>query len=390
MKRRHMVLINLIFVSLMMFSAGMVYQFMTGNKPLAALANLKHDTPVTVETTGCNDKPSLDLSGVQSNYLRKLSVYQQACHSYATNTMMIFVGMPATDKTAVTAAQQDAATIKEFSKYHIRPLVMAEPTDYMTDAQIDFAKFSKGSYAKSLDLYFSTLKAAGITDQDMGIWGPFPEANLPYWLHNDAQYFAPSVNIYVSTLRKYFPKAQTTIMLNTATYQPTDFDWANGDYVSWLPYIKGIKPGTIDYAGLEGFPWVAKQGGSGSIINAAEFLNPNIISEAADYLGTKNIWFNTGTFSEKYALDPGKIAYMAPQQRKAILSTITEQATILQKKGYDLSVNIFAENKSQASEETNWSYWSNDDPFSSLAAPVLTDFVHGLNEQHIDFWLFDK
>lgn len=390
MKRRHMITINLIFISLMMFSAGMVYQFMTGNKPLAALSNLRHEAPVVVQTSDCSTKPSLALDNAQTAYLRKLEVYQQACHSFAADTMMIFVGMPTSDKTAATLAQQDAATIKEFSKYHVRPLVMAEPTDYMNDVQLDFGTFAKGSYTRYLDTYFSKLKAAGITDQEMGIWGPFPEANLPYWLHNDPQYFAPSVNIYVSTLRKYFPQAQTTIMLNTATYEPTDFNWANGDYVSWLPYLKGIKPGSIDYAGLEGFPWVAKQGGSGSIVNAAEFLNPTIISEAADYLGTKNIWFNTGTFSEKYVLDPAKIMRMAPQQRKAILSTVLAQVDVLQRKGYAVSVNIFAEDKSQASEETNWSYWAHDDPFSSLAAPVLTDFIHGLSERHADLWLFDK
>jgi hypothetical protein len=390
MKRHHLITINLIFISLMMFSAGMVYQFMTGNKPLAALSSFRHQAPPSVKTSDCNSKPPLSLDGAQTTSLRKLAVYQHACHSFVADTMMIFVGMPTSEKTAITAAQQDAATIKEFSKYHVRPLVIAEPTDYANDAQLDFSKFSKGTYTKSIDSYFAKLKAAGITDKEMGIWNPFPEANLPYWLHNDPQYFAPNVNIYLTALRKYFPTVETSIMLNSATYEPSDFDWANGDYVSWLPYLKGIKPGTVTHVGLQGFPWVAKQGGSGSIINAAEFLNPAIISEAADYLQIKKIWLNTGTFSEKYALDLGKIAYMAPQQRKAILSTITEQAAGLQKKGYAVSVNLFAQDKSQASEETNWSYWSNDDPFTSLAAPVFTDFRRDLQERNIDFWLFDK
>jgi hypothetical protein len=51
---------------------------------------------------------------------------------------------------------------------------------------------------------------------------------------------------------------------------------------------------------------------------------------------------------------------------------------------------MFAENKSQTAEETNWSYWSNNDPFGSLAAPVLTDFIHNLHDTKVDFWLFDK
>ncbi len=390
MKRRHVITINLIFFGLMMFSAGMVYQFMTGNKPLAALTSFRQAAPVHVQTSNCSSRAPLSLGGTQSPYLRKLSTYQQACHSFVTDTMMIFVGMPASDKAAIAAAQQDAATIKEFARYGIRPLVMAEPTDYTTDAQIDFAQFSKGAYTKYLATYFSQLKAAGITDRQMGIWGPFPEANLPYWKNNDAQYFAPSVNRYISTLRTYFPQVQTTIMLNAATYEPTDFNWANGDYVSWLSYIKGITPGSITTIGLEGFPWLPKQGGQGNILNAAEFLNPTIVSEAADYLKTKQVWLNTGTFSQKYALDRAKTAYLSPQQRKAILATVTEQAGALQSKGYKVSVNIFAEDKSQTAEETNWSYWSHDNPFGSLAAPVITDFIHGLNDKHINFWLFDK
>jgi hypothetical protein len=299
--------------------------------------------------------------------------------------------MPTSDKNAVSAAQQDAATLKEFAKYGVRPLVIAEPTDYVTDAQLDYAKFlPKNTYTRYIDMYFAELKKAGITEQQMGIWNPFPEANLPYWKNNKPEYFAPNVNLYVSILRKYFPTVPTSIMLNTATYEPTDFDWANGDYVSLLPYIKGIKPGTLNYVGLQGFPWMPKQGGNTNILNAAEFLNPTIVSEAADYLKVKQVWLNTGTFSEKYALDPAKIAYLSPQQRKAILATISEQARTLQKRGYAVSVNMFTQDKSQAAEETNWSYWSSDDPFKSLAAPVLTDFIQGLNEQKIDLWLFDK
>ncbi len=156
------------------------------------------------------------------------------------------------------------------------------------------------------------------------------------------------------------------------------------------PY-KGITPGSISYAGLEGFPWVPPQGQTSTpILNAATFLNSSIISEAADYLGTKNIWLNTGTFSEKYALDPSEIAYLSPQQREAILTTVDGQAEELTKQGYKVSVNLFSQNKTEASEETNWSYWSNNQPFTSRSTPVLTQFITELNHQHIGFWLFDE
>ncbi len=390
MKKRHIVFINLIFVGLTLFSAGTVYQFMTGNKPLDLLRNLSPQKAISVTTTACSSEKPLTLTDAQNPQLKKLAVYQQACHSFATDTIMIFVGMPLSEQDAQTEAKQVADTLKTFAKYHIRPLVMAEPTDYTTNNNVDMGEFAQGTYIGYLETMLTAMHDQGITDSQMGIWNPFPEANLPYWKNNLAQYFAPDVNLYITTLKKHFPGAQTSIMLNTATYEPTDFNWQNGNYTTLLPYVKGITPHTIDYAGLEGFPWVPPQGGSGPILNAAEFLNPSIISEAANYLGTKNIWLNTGTFSEKYALDPAQIAYVSAQQRQAILTTINQQALTLQKQGYTVAINMFAEDKSKASEETNWSYWSANAPFSSLSTPVLTSFIAELNQQHIAFWLFDQ
>lgn len=390
MKRRHIILINIIFLCLILLSAGTVYQFMTGNKPLGLLQHIGRHHQVTVSTANCSPKPPLNLDGAKDPHVRKLAVYQQACHSFITNTLMIFVGTPTSAQSAASSAQQTAAALKELAKYKIRPLVIAEPTDYATSQNIDFGVFAHGDLTPWIDQYFSKIKSLGVTEQEIGIWNPLPEANLPYWKNNQAQFFAPAINSYVKSLRTYYPQAQTSIMLNAATYQTNDFTWQNGDYVSLLPYIKGITPGSITYAGLEGFPWVARQGGNGAILNAAEFLNPSVISETADYLKTKQIWFNTGTFAEKYALDPSQIVYLSPQQRKAVLSTVDEQAKLLQKKGYTIAINMFAQDKSKSAEETNWSYWNHNAPFNSLSTPVLTEFVGGLNSQKIDFWLFDQ
>jgi len=390
MKRRHLVFINLIFMGFMLFSAGVVFQFMTGDKPLDTLTDLKSQKPIVVTTNTCSSQKALPLSGTQNPQLKKLAVYQEACHSYASGTMMTFVGIPLSSQDATTEADQAVTTLKTFATYKVRPLVIAEPTDYTTSDNVDMGQFASGAYTGYLNTMFSSMKSQGVTASEMGIWNPFPEANLPYWKNNLPQYFAPDVNLYISTMDKYFPGTQTSIMLNAATYQPTDFNWQNGDYESLLPYVKGITSHSIDYAGLEGFPWVPPQGGTGPILNAAEFLNPSIISETADYLGTKNIWLNTGTFSEKYALDPSQIAYVSPQQRQAVLTTIDQQAITLQQQGYHVAINMFAQNKSQSSEETDWSYWSNNAPFNSLATPVLTSFINKINQQHIDFWLFDQ
>ena len=391
MKPRHVFFISLCFFGLVAFSAGVVYQYMTGRQVLSLLSSLGHPAkPITVVTGQCSTQKPLSLSGAQTNALKKLSLYQQACHSYVTGTMMTFVGFPVSQASANSQAAQIIPILKEFSQHSVRPLVIAEPTDYDTGNNIDFASFASGSYTKWLDDYFSDIKQAGITDAQMGIWNPFPEANLPYWNNNLPQYFAPDVNLYITELRKYFPNVETSIMLNSATYSTTDFNWQNGEYDSLLPYVKGITPGSITYAGLEGFPWIPPSGETGPILNAAEFLNPDIISETADYLKTKQIWLNTGTFSEKYTLNPAQTAGLTPGQREAVLGTINEQAMILQQHGYTVSVNIFAQDKSTDAEGTNWSYWKGNSPFTSPDTPVLTQFISELNGEHIQFWLFDE
>lgn len=388
-----MIVINLIFVGLMVFSSAVVVQFMTGRK-LSALASLvvKQDPrPLKVTTNECTSKPPQDgLIQASSKSLQKLQNFQEACHSSVTDTSMVFIGIPATEATARLQAKQDSALFKDYAAHGIRPVVIAEPTDYSTGDNIDFADFAAGKTLPALLVYFDELKASGVQGQSLGIWNPFPEANLPYWKNNKVEYFAPSVNLYISTLHKQFPGVQTSIMLNSATYETTDFNWENGDYTSLLPYLKGISPGTINYMGLQGFPWVSAKGGNGLILNASEFLNPQLISEAADYLKVKNVWFNTGTFSTKYALDPERRVDITPEQRKAIFATVLEQVGELQGQGYSVSINIFAQDKSKTPEETNWSYWDNSDPFSSPHTPVLTEFIHDLSDRKANVWLFDK
>jgi len=390
MKPRHIVLINIIFIGFMLFSAGMVYQFMTGKKPISIIKSWAHTTKAThVATTTCSTQKALNLRGATSGGLRKLSVYQDACHSLATDTMMVFISMPDSNDAAVALAKEDAATLKEFSTFHVRPVIIAEPST-KGGTLLDFELFANGTYTPALQTYFTELKAQGVTSQQMGIWTPFPEANLPYWDNNKPEFFAPAVNAYLTALRAVFPDAQTSVMLNSATYDTSDFNWENGDYASLLPYVKGIQPGLVNYAGIQGFPWMAKQGGNGSILNAAEFLNPDLLTEMATALGTKKIWFNTGTFASKYTLDPAKVVTLTPERRKSILDTVFSQATALQKDGYDVSINIFAQDKSKTAEETNWSYWSGDKPFSSADAPVITDFINRVVTSNMQLWLFDK
>ncbi len=380
------------FIGLMVLSAGTVYQYMTGRKPLQALTSFNSKPATVIVTTDhCDSQaPIANLASAKATALTKLKTYQDACHSYVTDTLMTFIGMPVSDETATTQAAHDATLIKEFAAHGVRPVLVAEPTDYATSQNIDFSLLAKGTYNPYLDKYFSLLKDAGLTDAQMGIWCPLPEANLPYWNNNLPEYYAPSVNNYVSSLHKYFPTTSASLLLNSATYETTDFNWQNGDYSSLLPYIKGITPGSIQYAGLQGFPWAPTRGKPGPILNAAEFLNPSLLAEMADYLKIKNVWFNTGSFAKKYALDPESRVTTTPEQRKSVLATVSEQASILQKQGYSVSINLFAQDKSNGSEETDWSYWTKNSPFNSEATPVLTQFIAQTKQNKQAFWLFDQ
>lgn len=391
MKKRHMLLINVILAGLMLFSATVVYQFMTGNQPLAIITNLFAPKPPHIAATdACNDKPPIaNLGNSKATSLRKLANYQQACHSFVTGTMMTFISMPSTMQQASDYAKNDAKLLKEFASFGVRPLVIAEPSD-AAGVQLDFQLFANGTYTPVLARYFTDLKAAGVTEQQLGIWNPFPEANLPYWKNNKPEYFAPAVNAYIGALRAQYTGAQTSILLNSATYDVADFNWENGDYNSLLPYIKGIPKNSITYAGIQGFPWVSRVTGGATILNAVEFLNPALLTEMADYLGTKKVWFNSGTFSTKYALDPGQKKTIPPQQRKEIMHTIEAQASATQARGYDVAINLFAEDKSAASEETDWSYWTDKGPTGSAHAPVFIDFVRDTGQKKIELWLFDK
>jgi hypothetical protein len=391
MKRKHYLFINIIFFSLILFSAGVVYQFMTGNKPIEAIKRLGiKEKPLNVVTNNCSEqKPLQNLSENASSSLKRLATYQQACHSLATDTLMVFFSMPKTTAEAKTLAAQDAKVLQAFGAAKVRPLIIVEPTT-ITGENIDFALCANGTYNPMYDEYFRGLKAAGITAEQLGIINPFPEANLPYWENNQVQYFAPAVNNYLTIARQHYPTVKTSVLLNSATYELTDFNWENGDYNSLVPYVKGIKPGLIDYAGLQGFPWISRAGGRGVIFNGAEFLNPTLLMEMADTLKTKKIWFNTGTFSEKYTLDPEAKRTITVQQRKEILATIKEQAILSKQKGYEVAINIFAEDKSKQKEETNWSYWAKDQPFASTSTPLITEFIRELNKEDIEFWLFDR
>ena len=97
-------------------------------------------------------------------------------------------------------------------------------------------------------------------------------------------------------------------------------------YPSFSPYILGINPEHIQSFGLQGFPWVSNDG-SNKVYNPTTFLPTNLAAEAADILGTKNIWLNTGTMKRSYT---SNTVNTSPTERSTILNGILSQSNSLE------------------------------------------------------------
>lgn len=344
------------------------------------------DEKVSAIGTQCRPEAPLNLEGSTSKYMQKLSEYQVLCSSKVADKYMVFTSMPNSKEDAQSLAQRLLPELKAMQSAGVTPIVIVEPISEW--GLIDFTEFNTGFYDTWINDYFIEMKKAGLTDDTMGVWVPFPEANLPYWNRKNAtpKDFAQIVNRYLSIYKTHFPKARSSILLNSATYESDDFDWERGEYMSLLPYVSDIKPGLVDSFGLQGFPWLppATREGNG-IFDAREFLNYKLAVEAASKLQVKEIWFNTGTFATKYAQDEEKRVTIEATKRKDVSYGIVNEVVRAKESGFNVWVNVFAEDKSKVAEATDWSYLQ----VGRDHQQVFHDFIWRLNEAGIGVSLYD-
>jgi hypothetical protein len=348
---------------------------------------------VTIDSGNCTSKePLKSLDQSNDTSIKRLNQLQKICNSYVSNTQMIFIEMPNSQISATRLATSLSIKLKEFYKYGIKPVIIVEPVTGW--GLIDFEEFSEGFYNDWLTAFFQRLKNENIESKHMGLWVPFPEANLPYWNRSNEKpfLFGRNVNIFSKLLKNTFNDAKVSILLNSVSYAADDYNWENGTYTSLIPYIKEIDPKSIESFGIQGFPWRSPSNNKTPlyIYDPLEFINPDIAIQAADFLKVKNIWINTGTFRAKYTNDPGLIITETSKLRDEILSEIVVQTEYIKNKGYNVQLNLFAENKANANEATDWSYWGNDESKIDEHTNVLKKFIKSLNEKDIELWYFDK
>lgn len=340
----------------------------------------------TLSQGGCSAKAPRDQHFVVSTNpsIRRLGEFDKKCASAVTDSLMYFTIMPKDSLVAKELAGKVAATIQIYHDNGIKPIVIIEPDSAW--GLIDFNEFNTGFYDVWISDFFKELVRLGITSDTMGTWVPFPEANLPYWNHQNTkpEDFSKAVNRYLGILRKYYPDTKTSILLNSATYPTDDYNWADGEYLSLAPYVSGLDKKLVDSFGLQGLPWMSPANTvTRYVFEPTEFLNTKIAKEAADIIGTKDIWFNTGTFASKYAQEPEKKVLVPASVRKEMLDKIHRQALDLKKSGYNVSVNIFAEDKSGTAEATDWSYWGSDDTQNTSHELAIINFLKDLHSEGI-------
>ena len=392
MKLKNVIWYTIILCLMIAFGSSVTFQAITNRSLFQTVQSAvfppeSEDLPLAGQ---CTTKPPIDLSQTQEPHLRKLAEYQQVCQSFVTDRLMIFTEMPNSDVKAVEMADKMAATLNEFDRYGITPVVIVEPNTAW--GLIDFLEFKSGFYDDWIETYFRQLKRQGVNTSQLGIWVPFPEANIPTWNKGNAtpQDYGMVVNQYIALMKRYYPNSRHSLLLNSATYDNTDFDWAYGEYISLMPYVEKVTPGSVESFGLQGFPWMPrKQSISNPLIKPAEYLNYLLAHEAAQQLQVKEIWFNTGTFAAKYTNQPEQQVGMDYLTRKHVLDQVIDQAVKLQQRGYVVWINLFAEDKSNTAEATDWSYW-HDPTENQQNQAVFKHFVRQLNQHQIGLSLFDR
>ncbi len=369
-------------ISILIFSIG-------GYFIIRSIEPAKEDYVSARQSCSAQQPSHEGLGGSSNAVIRKLAEYEKLCKGAVVDRLMLFTAMPYSEDEALTFAKDFAKQLAEMARFDVEPLVVFEPNALSPTGLQDV---DKTTYKNIITRYYRTLEAEGVSEEQMGTWVLFPEANTPIWRLTDAQLFKRNVTTVASAQKDVFPASEVSIMLNGVSYPDNDTSWSKGEVTSLLPYVTGLEPGLIDSVGLQGFPHVGPKSNNRDVVlpDPERFLPVDFAAEIAQDLDVSNIWLNTGTFKRTHTDSPAAEVSLTSEQRQSLLRGITSQADRLKSQSFSVSINIFAEDKSLSSENTDWSYWQPDNVMTSPDGKVLDMFIRTLRDKDIGFSLYDN
>ncbi len=378
MKLKDIITYSLLFLVSIAFTAEIVFFQLTGRH---VIGNSKHFEDH--QLIRCSDTNLKLRKRTNDPQLKIISKYEDVCGSQFLSYMMLFTGMPISRVNAHSMADVMTQRLNAFDDFEISPIVIMEPDSEW--GLVDFNEYSRGDYDEWIDAYFERLKMNGITDEQLGIWIPFPEPQQPFWNNNqNPDDYAISINRHFKQLKKYFPKATTGILLDSQV--------GSDESASQLvAYTRLIEPQLINYVGLQGFPWhpTAEGDSRSAIISASEFIPAYMLEEVANSLGKKEVIINTGTYRRRKASSGGEVA-VSTQQRMNILKSVEAEVDLLESSGFNVIVNIFSEDKFELQEGVDWSYWESSDSAEDSHAALFTNFVNKLINSGAEISIYDS
>jgi len=336
-----------------------VYEQTPISRRTVLAAGLAAGVALVTEACGSSSDPSLPelpenpdlthdrLANASDEQLQKLGV-REIEYGTRFDDLMVFTHMPVDEASAHEQADEIAGKLKEFAENGVKPYLLFEPTG-PDETPLDLTKLPTGPFQTLLD----RLKQEGVTGEQMGTVVVCPEANEPLWKDGnvDPENFKHNVTRLGGAVKSVFPEAKLGILLNSTSYTP---DWQGSKAASaLLPYVEGLKG--IDELCFQGFPW------SNDTVDPLKFLDAQTAITLAKHLGGPEkvaLRFNTGTYNTQINPDTHENVSMDLGQRAQILDGIVNEVTEAKHAGYEVTLQIFNENK--AKEEADWSYDATD------------------------------
>jgi hypothetical protein len=289
-----------------------------------------------------------------------LERYNQMAGGDFASSVMVFSSVPVNSEETENVATRIAEKIKTLSNSGLQAVIVIEPIS-ASAGKLSFTDIALGKYNNDFVALVAALKAKGVTNANIGNWIIWPEPNLPdkYWNKPGfvSSTYGDMFNNFAGPLKAAFPNAQTTILMDTKSYEPDDIDYARGTATSWSPYLIRVNKNLVTTIGIQGFTWYSKDGRD-ELTDPKQYLPTNLVVEAANQLGVKNVLVNTGQ-AKAYKSTSGSIVSIPDAKRRGINNQVAAQILSIHNQGFGVTANFFVEDKIDT-EGVNFSYPDSD------------------------------